>query len=170
MEVFMNSIFERTSVRKYTDAPIEKEKLDLILRAGFCAPSAHNFQPWEFVVVQNKDKLKEMSTLTPWARPLAGASLGMVFCCDTTRNPNMSRCQQDCAAATENMLLEAKELGVGSVWIGVYDDADRVEKVRNAFSLPEHIVPLWMAAFGYPAETPAVKEKYREERIHYEEW
>lgn len=166
----MNSIFTRTSVRKFTDQKIEKEKIDLILKAGFAAPSASNRQPWEFIVVDDTEKITKMSTFTQYSKPMEKAAFGMVVCANLERNDKVDFCEQDCAAATQNMLVEAHELGIGSVWIGVYPNDDRVQVLRDYFSLPDNIVPLWMIAFGYPDETPAVKDKYKPEYIHYNKW
>lgn len=166
----MNEIFERCSIRRYTDQKIEKEKLDLILKAAFCAPSAKNAQPWEFLVIEDLEELKKMSTFTPFAKPLANASLGIVAMANLERNSVIDFCEQDVAAATQNMLLEAQSLGIGSVWIGVYPLKMRVALLKEHFALPEHIVPLWMIAFGYPAEKAKVKDKYHPEYIHFGKW
>lgn len=166
----MNSIFERCSIRRYQDKPIEKEKVDLILKAAFCAPSAKNAQPWEFLVIQDKATIETMSTFTPYSRPLKGASMGMVVCANLNRNNMIDFCEQDCAAATQNMLLQAHELGIGSVWIGVYPMEERVKLVKDYFKLEEHIVPLWMIAFGYPDEKGNIKDKFNLDYIHYEKW
>lgn len=166
----MQDILNRTSVRKFQTKKIEPEVLKQILQAGFSAPSAKNTQPWEFLIVQNPQTLEKMSSFTPYATPIKNAPLGMLVCANINCNPFIDYCEQDCAAATENMLIAAKKLGIGSCWIGVYPNAERVEPIRQYFSLPENIVPLWMIAFGYPAETPKVKNKWNENKIHYEKF
>lgn len=166
----MQDILNRTSVRKFQTKKIEPEVLKQILQAGFSAPSAKNTQPWEFLIVQNSQTLEKMSSFTPYAMPIKKAPLGMLICANTNCNPFIDYCEQDCAAATENMLIAAKKLGVGSCWIGVYPNTERVEPIRQYFSLPKNIVPLWMIAFGYPAETPKVKNKWNENKIHYEKF
>lgn len=166
----MNSIFNRCSIRKYQTKKIEKEKQELILKAAFSAPSARNAQPWEFLVIEDEETLAKMSTFTPYAKPLEKAALGVVVLANLKRNDLIDFCEQDCAAATQNMLLEAQELGIGSVWIGVYPKMEWAEKLKQHFQLPEKIVPLWMIAFGYPDQKPNVKDKYREDYIHYHHW
>lgn len=166
----MQDILNRTSVRKFQAKQIEPEKIKQILQAGFAAPSAKNTQPWEFLIVQNKETLAKMATFSPYALPLENAALGMLVCADTNCNPFIDYCEQDCAAATENMLIAAKKLGIGSCWIGVYPNKERVEPIREYFSLPENIVPLWMIAFGYPAQIPKVKNKWNDKKIHYEKF
>ena len=166
----MQNILNRTSVRKYLPKKIAEEELQQILLAGFAAPSAKNTQPWEFLVVQNPETLQKMASFTPYAHPIKNAPLGMIVCANTKRNPFIDYCEQDCAAATENMLIAAKSLGIGSCWIGVYPHEDRTSPIREYFNLPDYITPLWMISFGYPAENPKVKDKWDDNKIHYEKF
>ena len=166
----MKAILERCSIRSYTKEKIEKEDIKKILRAGMSAPSACNRQPWEFIVVEDKEKLKEMSTLTPYAGMLKGAAMGMVVAVNTKNHLNIEYDLQDCAAATENMLVEANHLNIGSCWLGGYPNEDRIESIRNYFSLPDYIMPLWMISFGYPNEDKKIKNKWNEDKIHWEKY
>lgn len=166
----MDCIFNRTSVRKYTKEALKKEEIDLILKAAFCAPSAANRQPWQFIVVQNKQTLSDLSTMTPYASLLKDAAMCVVVCADKSKNPSLDYCQQDLAAATENMLIEAKSLHIGSCWIGVYPNEDRYLALNAYFKLPKGIVPMWMVAFGYPDQEIVVKDKFDEDKIHYEKY
>lgn len=164
----MNDIFERTSVRKFKQEPIKKEEIDQILKAAFSAPSARNAQPWFFIVVEDKQKLIELSDFSPYSKLLANATLGILVCGDINCNDSLDYCQQDCAAATQNMLVEAKHLGIGSCWLGGYPNIERVNILKSYFNLEKNIVPLWLVAFGYPDETPKIKEKFKENKVRYE--
>ncbi len=166
----MQNILNRTSVRKFQDKKIESSELKQILQAGFSAPSAKNTQPWEFLIVENPKTLEKMATFSPYAGPIKKAALGMLVCADTNCNPSIDYCQQDCAAATENMLIAAKSLNIGSCWIGVYPNTERINPIREYFNLPPNIMPMWMIAFGYPAENPKVKNKWKDSKIHYEKF
>lgn len=166
----MDSILKRTSVRKYKKEALKKSEIDLILRAAFSAPSAANRQPWQFIVVENKDTLKDLSEMTPYAALLKDAAMGIVVCADKSKNDSLDYCQQDLAAATENMLIEAKSLGIGSCWLGVYPNEDRYLAVNQYFKLPKGIVPMWMVAFGYPDQEEVIKNKFDEKKIHYEKY
>ena len=166
----MNSIFTRCSIRKFKKTKIEKEKQELILKAAFAAPSAKNAQPWEFLVIEDEDELARMSTFTPYAKPLENAALGIVVLGNLQRNDMIDFCEQDCAAATQNMLVEANELGIGSVWMGVYPVQEKVQVLKTHFQLPDYVVPLWMIAFGYPDQEPKIKDKYNTNYIHYHHW
>lgn len=166
----MKAIFERKSIRKYTNQKIEKDVIEKILAAGMSAPSARDARPWHFIVVQNKETLKNMSKLTPYAKMLEQAAMGMVICADQNHHLNIDYDLQDCAAVTENMIIEAQSLGIGTCWIGGYPNQDRIENMTQYFQLPEHIVPLWMLSFGYPNEDGAVKNKWDDSRIHWEKY
>lgn len=166
----MDAIFNRTSIRKYKQESLKKEEIDLILKAAFSAPSARNSQPWQFIVVQNKDTLKDLSQMTPYASFLKDAAMGMVVCADKNKNDSLDYCQQDLAAATENMLVEAKSLGIGSCWLGVYPNEERYLALNQYFKLPKGIVPMWMISFGYIDQEEVVKDKFDSSKVHYEKY
>lgn len=166
----MKDILTRTSVRKFLAKKLTKAEIEQILRAGFSAPSAKNTQPWEFIVVENPDTLAKMSTFSPYAGLIKNAAMGMVVCGNTDCNSIIDYCEQDCAAATENMLIAANSLGIGSCWIGMYPHLERTEPLRECFKIPKHITPLWMIAFGYPDQKIVVKDKWNEHKIHYEKF
>lgn len=167
----MKEIFTRRSIRKYTAEPVSEADLEKLLRAAMAAPSAGNQQPWEFVVVRDREAMQKILEFHPYARPLDTANVAIVICGDRERQrfPE-DYWVQDCSAATQNLLLEAEHLGLGAVWMGVFPIDARVQGVQQLFGLPEHVVPLGVIAVGHPAETPAPKENYRPERIHLERW
>ena len=148
----MNSIYDRCSIRKFKQESLKKSEIDKILRAAFCAPSAKNAQPWFFIVTEDKEKLKELSEFSPYAKLLADAALGIVVCADTDCNPSLDYCQQDCAAATQNMLIEAKELNIGSCWLGLVAIYFSVEENLKKLHIPDGYTPLYGVALGYKVE------------------
>lgn len=111
----MNAIFQRISVRKYQNRPVEPEKIDKILRAAMAAPSAGNQQPWEFYVVRNPATIQELSQCSPYAGCAANAPVVLVPCLkkEGLRFPILG--EIDLAIASENILLEITELGLGGV-------------------------------------------------------
>ncbi|MCM1355064.1 MAG: nitroreductase family protein [Staphylococcus sp.] len=164
----IENIMTRTSVRDYTDTPIEKATLDTLLRAGMAAPTAGNKQPWKFVVVTERALLDSLAEGN-W-RPAAKAQAAIVVCGDTTNVfPGEGReyWVQDCSAATENILLAAHAVGLGAVWCGCYPVSERVAKVKRLFSLPAEIMPLSVVVLGYPTQTTEPKDKYKPENIYY---
>lgn len=171
MENIYESIINRRSVRKFTDMHIEEEKLTGILRAAMNAPSACNQQPWRFVVITDKDVLKELHSTHNWMLALLSAPVTIVVCGE----PRMTKLErfwrQDCSAATQNMLLAAHTMGLGAVWMGI-DPAEgtnqEADSIRKILGLPEYIVPFSFVSLGYPAEQTKASDRYDESKIHYQ--
>lgn len=168
----MKTIQMRRSIRSYTDQAIESEKIEKLLRAGMQAPSAINQQPWEFLVVQDKKTLEALSLISPYAHLAAKASLAIIPMANDDRMIYSDHWQQDLAAATENILLEAVELGLGAVWLGVAPNEERMQYVRDHFDLPPNLKPFCIISIGYPAKGNENKfvDRYDETRVHYEKY
>lgn len=168
----MNAIYIRRSIRSYKEQIVEKEKIDKLLRAAMQAPSAGNQQPWEFIVVQNKNTLEKLSHLSPYAKPVARAPLALVLLANMEGLRFPENWEQDMSAATQNILLEAVELGLGAVWLGVAPNKDRMDYVKKLFNLPEKVKPFCVLAIGYPALGQENKfiDRYDESRVRYEKW
>lgn len=167
----MNAIFERKSIRKYTTQPLTDEQIDLLLRAAMSAPSARNQQPWEFIVAKERATLDKIMAVHPYAQMLKEAPLAIAVCGNTQRNyEGADYWVVDCAAAVENILIQATEMGLGSVWLGVFPRADRMAQIADLFELPAHVIPHAIVAIGYADENPSVKDKFKKDRIHFEKW
>ncbi len=168
----MEAIFIRRSIRKYKDQPVEKEKIEKLLRAAMQAPSAGNQQPWEFIVVQEKDNLKKLSKMSPYSKFIKDAPVAFVLIANEERMKFPEHWQQDMGAAAQNILLEAVELELGAVWVGVAPLEDRVNYVKNMFNLRETLKPYCVIALGYPAEGQENKfiDRYDETRVHFEKF
>ena len=166
----MNSIFKRRSVRTYLEKPVEPEKIETLLRAAMQAPSAGNQQASEFLVVQDAAALRQLSQMSPYAGLLAKAPLAIVLLGSTQRMKFSENWEQDLGAAAENLLLEATELGLGAVWLGVHPLKERIDAVKAQFSLPEKLRPFAVVAVGYPKEENAnhFVDRWNAERVHYE--
>ena len=167
----INNIMTRTSIRQYTNEPVSKADIETLLRAGMAAPTAVNKQPWHFVVVTDKAKLKELSGGR--GRMLEQCALAIVVCGDMEKAmPGKAQEYwiQDCSAATENILLAANALGLGAVWTGVYPMDERVSAVSKAMKLPETIVSLCTIVIGHPVEQPKPKDKWKPENVSYNEY
>ena len=168
----IENIMTRTSIRQFTDQPIAKDTLDLIVKAGMAAPSAMNAQPWAFVVVTEKEVLDSLNSKHPYAN-LKTAIAAVIVCgnMDKTKDgPGKEYWVQDCSAVTENILLAAHACGIGAVWCGVYPIEERVKDVSGVLQLPETIIPLNIITMGYPAENPEPKDKFNPDVIHYQKW
>jgi len=166
----INNIMTRTSVRSYTDKPVEEEKIETLLRAGMAAPSAVNKQPWHFIVVNDKAVLNQIASLTPNAGMAASAPLAIVVCGNMEKTLDGQARDfwvQDVSAATENILLAAHGLGLGAVWTGTYPDLERCKKIAGLMNLPETMVPLCTIVVGYPDGEAQPKDKWNESNISY---
>ena len=170
----IEAILTRTSIRKFTDQPVSDETIHTILRAGMSGPSCVNARDWSFIVVKDRNTLNKMADANGRpAEPLRGADFGVLVCGDLERA--FPRAQEywvvDGSIAAQNMILAAKALGVGSVWLGTWPQMNRVEALRALFDLPETQVPHSVIAFGYPAEQPAPRApEWEEDRVHFEKW
>lgn len=167
----MKEIFERRSIRKYLDKPVEDEDLHKLLRAGMYAPSAGNERPWHFVVIKNKETLEKIPTFHPHTAMLKEAPLAIVVCGDTSNlKYDGAFWVQDISACIQNILIEGQYLGLGTCWCGVYPREELVKEVSDLLDLPDHIKPVAIVAVGHPAEAREVKERYKEDRVHHERW
>ncbi len=164
-DAVINNIMTRTSIRSFTDEPLADSQIETLLRAGMAAPSAVNKQPWKFVVVKNKQLLRQIADSLPNTR-LTTAACAIVVCGDMTKTlDGVGRdfWIHDCSAATENILLAAHALELGAVWAGIFPNPDRVDKLRVLVDIPETQIPLCVIAIGHPAENPSPKDKWNPE-------
>lgn len=171
-EAVIENIMTRTSIRQFTDQPVAKDTLDLIVKAGMAAPSAMNAQPWAFVVVTEKSVLDSLNVKHSHAN-LKTATAAIIVCGNLNKvkeGPGQEYWVQDCSAATENILLAAHACGIGAVWCGVYPIEERVKDISEVLGLPENIIPLNIITMGYPAENPEPKDKFNTDNIHYQKW
>ncbi len=166
----MNSIFTRRSIRKYEEKPVDTEKIRRLLGAAMSAPTARNQREWEFVVVTDDGIRRQLSEVSPYTGPVAAAPLVIVPAADKNRMTSPKYFEQDLAAATENILLEAEELGLGAVWMGIAPLEERMSRVSQVLGLPENILPFALIAVGYPGEVKKAEDRYEEERVHYERY
>ena len=156
----------RRSVRTFESQPVEREKVEEMMRAAMQAPSAHNQQPWEFLVVENPDKLKELSQLHQYTAPLAGAPVGIVVLMNRKRLKVEAFWQQDISAAVQNMMLRAVDLGLGTLWMGVAPEEESMAKVKEMCKLPEEVEVFGLFAVGY-SDKNRFKDRFDASRIHW---
>lgn len=165
-----NIIFTRRSIRRFEDKPVEMEKIDRILRAGMQAPSAHNLQPWEFLVLTEQDKKEAVSKMSPWAGMVAKAPVTIIVI-GNQKNPDMLKyLPQDLGACTQNILLQIAEEGLGGCWMGFYPDEERVNSVREYFKIPQDRIPFSVIALGYSPEENRFVDRSDMNRVHYNVW
>lgn len=163
----MNSLFQRVSVREYSERPVEEEKLRLILRAAMQSPSAGNQQPWEFYVVQDADKIRRLSQVSPYAGCAQNASVCLVPCYQIKGLRHAAYAEIDMSACCENMLIEAVELGLGAVWLGIAPLKERMAAVKEILNIPDELAAFAVIPIGYPLKEVQPQNRYEEERIHW---
>ncbi len=166
LEVIRN----RRSIRKYQKREIPPETLETLLRAAMQAPSARNLQPWEFIVVQDRDMLAKIPNYHPYSSMVPEAGAAILVCGDTERQNDPGYIAQDCSAAIQNMLLEAVNQGLGAVWLGVFPRKERIDGMTELFALPASVIPMALISIGYPAENPPFQDRFHDERVHMEKW
>ena len=163
----MNELFTRISVRKYTDKPVEPEKIQAILKAAMQAPSAGDQQPWEFYVVTDPKLIARLAETSPYAGCTAGAGTVIVPCYRTEGIFFPDYAQIDLAISCENLWLETTSQGLGTVMLGVAPLAERMEAVAKVLNIPEGLKPFAMFPIGYPAESRDQRDRFDTARIHY---
>ena len=156
---FLQLAADRYSVRSFSDRPIEPEKMEKILKAGQLAPTAVNFQPQKIYILKSKEAIDKIRSLTRFAY---NAPVVLLFCADTLKawkspvEHGYNTGEMDLSIVCTHMMLEAWELGIGSVWVRGFDAG----QVAKAFDLPKHITPICLLPIGYPGK----------DSIHYAEW
>lgn len=159
-------IQKRRSIRCYTEDEITYDQLRELCNMGMAAPSAMNSRPWEFVIIREKKRLKKLSELRQYWKMLSKAEAAILVA-----GVKDKYFEQNCAAATENILLAATDMGIGSVWLGLYPNMDEVKEIGRMFGLPDCIIPFSVVSLGYPAEH--IKNTVRipdNKKIHIENW
>jgi len=170
----LQTIITRRSIRKYVDQPIHEDQIKWMLRAAMNAPSAGDERPWKFMVITDRDKLKRVPEFHPYSKMLLGATSAILVIADPSKAKYEGELRQlwiqDCAAATQNILLSAHALGLGAVWLAVYPDPSRLHGIRELFSIPEKMVPFSIVSLGYPVVPRQAVDRYDETLIHREIW
>lgn len=166
----LETIFKRRSIRKYKSIAPEKEKIETILKAAMYSPTGKNTQLWQFLVCDDKQKLREFQSVHPYSKMLDTAPCIILVCGDTTKNSIPYYYMGDCGAAAQTMLLAAYELGLGSCWLGIAPSEERIIDIKKVFDLPEHIIPFCAVAVGYADEERETEDRFDTEKVHYNKW
>lgn len=164
----IDMIFARRSIRKFKEREIEEEKLTGIVEAAMAAPSSRNRKPWHLVTVTERETLDSLADAHPYGKMLYEATAAIAVCGDTEISPDYW--VQDCSAVTENILIAAASLGLGSCWLGCHPREERVSAVKKVLSIPEKIGVLSLIAIGYPAEEKEARTQYDKSRDHRQSW
>jgi nitroreductase len=164
----LSFLYARRSVRKYQERAVARDLLLELVRAGSAAPSAMNQQQRLYVLVDDARVMAACTQVLPSAAYQQPAAI--VVCGDLNLSLPGEGCDfwiQDCAAATQNILLAAAGLGLGAVWCGIHPIAANVRGIRQALHLPEHIIPFSFIVTGWPAETPEPRTQFDPQRVFW---
>ena len=162
----LEAIKERRSIRSYELKAVPDEKLTPILEAGRWAPSSGNRQPWRFIVVRDEKVKNELARVAVWGSFLAQAPVGIAVVIDPQGS---SHPVEDGAAATQNMLLAAHALGLGTCWIGSYG-SDYEARAKEVLGIPGDKRLLSLISLGYPAESPRKGRMELSELVCYDRY
>ncbi len=158
---FLDIAKQRYSVRKYETRPVEEDKLEKILEAGRVAPTAVNFQPQRLIVVREPAGLGKVQK----AANIYGAPLAIIVCADYNAawkrpHDNKNFADIDASIVTDHMMLQATELGLGTVWVGHF----KPDVIRKEFNIPDHVEPVNILVVGYAAGESAPTDRHTDRK------
>lgn len=164
------AIRARRSIRKYKQGEhIPQEHIDMLLEAAMCAPSAMNKRPYSFLVIENAEMKNRIAEAHPYAKFLREASLCIVVCGDPSaypQPPGQEFWPQDCAAATQTLMLQATQLGYGTCWSAIYPNSERCAIFAKLLDIG-NAVPFSLIAVGVPDEAPNRRGFYDKQKVRY---
>lgn len=164
------SIMSRRSIRQFESKPVPPETVRKLLDAAMSAPSAHHEEPWHFIVIDRRETLDEIARVHPYAKMAASAPLAILVCGQASLEKSPGYSPVDCGNATMNILHAAHALSLGGVWVGVYPKEERMQEMRTILSIPEGIYPFALIPLGYPSERKGKENRYKQERVHSNQW
>lgn len=162
----MKEIFLRRSIRKYNNNEISDIDLKMILKAGMNAPTARNLKPFEFIIIKNKGILEQLSSTKKNSYFVKDSNTTIII----IGNELSEFWQQDLGAVTQNMLLEATYLNIGSCWIGIAPNNQYEDYIKKLLNVPGDKRIFCMVSLGYPEETKELNDFYDENRVHYNKY
>lgn len=168
----LDFILGRRSVRVYRPGDVSEETLRRMLEAAMAAPSAVAKDPWRFVVLRSRATLSRVAEVLPNGGMLRDAALGVIVCGDleVAHDRQLSYLLQDCSAATENFLLAAHALGLGTCWLGIHPREERIRQVSEILTLPPSVIPVSGIAVGWPGEDKEPRTRYNPAYVHHGTW
>ena len=170
----LEAIKGRRSIRAFKSQDVPDETVEKLIDAASYAPSAGNTQPWVFVIAKKVETKKKLASAAYYQAFVEEAPVVIVVCADENRcsmryghRGATLYCVQDTAAATQNILLTAYSLGLGSCWVGAFNE----KEAKKALKTPEGMRPVAMIPVGYPNKTPSQRSRRPLKQIlHHEEF
>lgn len=168
MDTF-EAILARRSIRRFTTEDVSSDDERVLIEAAFAAPSSSNGRPWHFVVIRDPDARARLAGVHQWSGLLARAPLVIAV----LARADAVYWVEDCAAATENILLAATDLGLGSCWVGIWEQGpkanpDEVECLDLLGTTPDAYRCLCLIGIGHPADAKAPRTQFQPTKVSYE--
>ncbi|MEG1552403.1 MAG: nitroreductase family protein [Kiritimatiellia bacterium] len=165
-------ILSRRSIRKYTSEPVTAQQLHLALEAAMASPSAMRCDPWRYIVLTDRAALDDLAGILPYGKMLLDAPAAIIVCGELSvaHRQELSYLLQDVSASIENLLLALHAQGLGSVWLGIHPNEDRIIAVSKRFNLPEGILPISAISIGHPAEHHEPRTRFDATKVHTNGW
>ncbi len=163
----MNILRKRRSIRKFKECKVEDEKVLEIVKSGFYAPSAGNEQPWEFVIIDDRNLLYKLAKISSYWNLLRECHDAIIVVGNLSREKFEGNWIIDLSASTQNLLLEIENQGLGGVWLGVYPEEDCMVRVASLIGCDGEIyIPFSIVAFGYKNEVKEELDRFDKNRVH----
>jgi nitroreductase len=166
----LRAILARRSIREYTNQPVTSAQIEQLLRAAVSAPSAGNEQPWKFIVMEDRETMNRAAGTDPGLQMLRQAAAAILVCGEPRLAKYKGFWPQDCAAATQNIVIASQMLGLGSAWMGLYPIRYRIWRIRKITRLPWRIVPFAVVSIGYAAQPKPPADRFDPRRVHLNHW
>jgi nitroreductase len=171
MSQILEAIAQRQSVRTFKDKPVGEDMVQVLLRAAQCAPSGGDGRPWHFVVLEDTKIITRIPEFHPHSSALLKCPLAIALFGEPEREGSPGSWPLDCAAAMQNMLLQAQDLRLGAVWLGFYPEKRRMQCLEELLGVPPSVRAFGVAALGHPAEKILPREeRFDSSRVHYHRW
>ncbi|MDR2676862.1 MAG: nitroreductase family protein [Endomicrobium sp.] len=166
----MDILLDRKSVRRYIkEDDVSQRDLEYILHAAMSAPTAKNTRCYFFIVIKNENTRKKIAEIHKSAQMILEAPLAILVVGDQNIAYG-GYLPQDCAAATQNILLAATAKGYGAVWCGIYSNEEREKAIEKFFNLPKNIKAFSIVVIGKTSDNTCSKSRWQPEKIKYEAW
>lgn len=165
----MDAIITRRSCRKFEDRPVEREKIESLLRAAMQAPSGKDARPWQFLVLTERASCEVVSKTCDFSVSAAKAPAVILLLADFSREEKEELWwPQALSAAAENILLQAECEGLGATWLGVWPVPERVAYLREQFRIPEQLEPFAAITVGYKLREKPADNRWDPSLVHWE--
>jgi len=159
MNKTLSDLMTRRSVRNFDSRPVDRKDLETIIAAGLSAPSAGGQKPWHVVVIEDKTTREKIKSVMQWFQPIVESPVAILVCGDPSVCVYPEYWPVDCAALSENILLAARALDLGSVWCGIAPVESNAKAIRSVLDIPAPFEPFGMIAIGYPSKSGAFHER-----------